>query len=294
MTTYVYVRGDWDEVTETFTPVQFPPQLPDPVDANGEDVPWPDGRGLKTIMTKTGQTASSGIAGKSTRTITVTDKHNNLVEARDEVMTVQGEEWRTIKHVLHTYDADNRIVQTRENGEIVLEQEWDDAHLIARVDRDGTRTTFQYDALDRLWRETKEGVAESGAHAEQPDVVTEYTYDAADRLISTRRIAGDLELVSSKTYDLGGRVLTTTDEAGLVTTYSYSQDEKTTTTTHPDQGTEVTTRTSDGLVSSISGTSVLPRHYQYSVTYPGNESHGSSSQAATRCGGLNGMPMPRD
>ena len=190
-------------------------------------MPWPDGRGLKTIVTKTTQASPSGVAGSSTRTITVTDKHNNIVEVSEDALTNEEVGWRTISRELHTYDQDNRLVQIWRNGVVVLDNVWDDIHLTSRTDENGSQTLFEYDDLGRLFRETKMGTLETASSAAQLNIATEYTYDAADRVLTVRRTGGDFEVITSKTYDLGGRVLTSTDEAGLVTSFSYSTDELT-------------------------------------------------------------------
>ena len=50
-------------------------------------------------------------------------------------------------------------------------------------------------------------------------VTTTYVYDPEGRELQTTRSGGGLSLTSSRHYDRVGRVDTSTDEAGLVTSY---------------------------------------------------------------------------
>lgn len=88
----------------------------------------------------------------------------------------------------------------------------DDGKLGGWVTPDG-EITFTYDVAGRLWKET------------QPNgQVTEYSYDAVGRLIQTKDLTTGR--TTSKTYNVGGQMLSETDAFGRTTTYTYNKDGK--------------------------------------------------------------------
>jgi RHS repeat-associated protein len=64
---------------------------------------------------------------------------------------------------------------------------------------------------------------------------------------------------------------TSTDEAGLVTSYAYSSDGRTTTVTRPGGATEVTNAYADGRTASVTGTGVVAQYMSYAQNADGSE-----------------------
>ena len=82
--------------------------------------------------------------------------------------------------------------------------------------------------------------------------------------------AGALKRVSSSTVDLAGRVVSSTDEDGLTTTYGYAEGGRTVTETLPGGGTRITARYRDGRTKSITGTAVAAEYHSYTVNADGS------------------------
>ena len=106
--------------------------------------------------------------------------------------------------------------------------------------------------------------------AQTEDFETAYTYDAAGRQI-TRSIKGDglILQLSSNAYDLAGRLVTSADAAGLITTYTY--DSVTRSETYSGGGTSVSISYADGHTISITGTAVVASHFTYGVNADGSQ-----------------------
>jgi RHS repeat-associated protein len=124
--------------------------------------------------------------------------------------------------------------------------------LSSETDEQGITTTFDiYDAEDRVTQETRAGI------------ITTRIYDPLGRITSTTRSAGGLSLSTATTYDLSGRMKSETDENGFVTNLAYTNGGRITTRTRPDTATEITILYLDGQTSSITGTGVVARFYNY-------------------------------
>jgi len=86
----------------------------------------------------------------------------------------------------------------------------DCCHSAYTIDREGVRTDYLYDKINRLVSSSRLGIISSNQ------------FDLADRLTSLRRKGTDGTLItqSSKTYDMAGRVLTENNALNGPTTYS--------------------------------------------------------------------------
>ena len=86
-------------------------------------------------------------------------------------------------------------------------------------------TSYEYDAFDRLVKETREGVQAFGDEpplAAIAAVETHYTLDTLGRVVKTTiPVSGGPDLETSRVYDDTGRIQSETDEAGLTTQYVY-------------------------------------------------------------------------
>jgi len=120
------------------------------------------------------------------------------------------------------------------------------------VDREGTTTSFTYDALKRqitLGRDS---------------VTTSNVLDAAGQVLKTIRLGSDSSpmVLRQVAYDTAGRILKETNALNGVTTTSYfydSQGQLVTTNTYPDGGTRIETYFLDGQLKSVTGRSFWRR-----------------------------------
>jgi RHS repeat-associated protein len=110
-------------------------------------------------------------------------------------------------------------------------------NVLARIDQRGNRTSFAYDALNRLTQTTdalnnltttvfdaNDNVA---ATVDARGNRTSFSYDSLNRLTQTQDAAGGL---ASVVYDTAGNVLARIDQRGNRTTYSYDADNRLTQT----------------------------------------------------------------
>ena len=105
-----------------------------------------------------------------------------------------------------------------------------DGRLLWDIDENGVRMDYAYDTARQLVETTRSAVMD-GETVITPEIITTYTRDAAGRILSTRRDTGAMTTSESSEYDLLGRITSSTDVLGRVTTYAYSQDGLTTTQT---------------------------------------------------------------
>lgn len=126
------------------------------------------------------------------------------------------------------------------------------------TDRQGVQTIYAYDSLGRQISSSRNGIA------------TLSTYDVAGNVTRTERQGRDASVVllNTATYDLGGRLLTSTDALGKVTTFAEGTDasgQAVSTVTYPDLSTRVTITAQDGSLVRGSGTGTHPVRYEYGI-----------------------------
>jgi hypothetical protein len=129
---------------------------------------------------------------------------------------------------------------------------------------DATVQTNNYDSLMRLSHTQVAGVGAGGGYAAQAAVDTNYSFDAAGRVLSTTQSAGGISLTTSATYNLAGLPTTSTDEKGLISTIIYADGGRTVTTKLPgttgSEPTKIETRYKDGSPKSTTGTAVVGQY----------------------------------
>ena len=136
--------------------------------------------------------------------------------------------------------------------------------VLSETDEDGIRTDYAYDSALQLTEITRVAVYD-GETCITPETITEYTRDAAGRVLTTTRRIGAMTTTESTDYDALGRVTKQTDILGRVTTTTYSEDGLTTIHTTPTGATIITTRNIDGSTASIGGTGQREMVYVYDI-----------------------------
>lgn len=185
-----------------------------------------------TTYTPTGKVATQTTPQGHTTTTTYDD-----LDRVDEVTDPEG---RKLKYV---YDANGRVLVVKRGVGTALAQdhqtnEYDENDLLLSIeDAEGNRTEYEYDPFDRLKRvyypsKTTDGQVNTADYEE-------FTYDAADRMLSLRNRANELvefdydnlgrniersapgSATVTATYDLAGRALTKTGSDGQSISYDY-------------------------------------------------------------------------
>ena len=152
--------------------------------------------------------------------------------------------------------------RTAGNGRLTERELMCDGGLLWEIDENGIRTDYSYDTARQLVEVTRSAVMD-GETVITPETITTYARDAAGRVLSTRQDTGAMTTQESTEYDLLGRMTSSTDVLGRVTTYAYSQDGLTVTQTVPSGATFITRSAPDGTVMEESGTG--QRHVIYAI-----------------------------
>lgn len=141
-------------------------------DSPGVFVPDESGLALRETVVFGTVDFPGGIAGKTTRRITVTDSHGDKV--LEEVHALLESGYMRAGYTVCTYGAMHRLLRSFSSGSRELTQDWLGGDLASSQDADGTEHVYSYDSAGRLMSVTKKGAGGSA------DIVTTYTYDAAD------------------------------------------------------------------------------------------------------------------
>ena len=163
-------------------------------------------------------TNPGGIAGKTTKESRIMDSMNEPV--LDEVWVCNGDSFDRVSWITRSFDDwQHPILVLKSSGEKVeaswggncCGKEWE-------IGPDGTELDYGYDLLGRMINMTKKGTTTN-----EVDLVTNYTYDSEGRRLAETRVGGTLtQPVAANIYDRAGRLISTTNGQGIVTTYGYN------------------------------------------------------------------------
>ena len=206
------------------------------------------------IDTVVGQ--KSGIEG-SRKTVSWLDAFRNPVQEQSYLM-LNGK-WVFSGSVSNTYDAFERKLSTTRSDGSVQETAWSPCcGRDADIGVDGQTIEYGYDQNKRLMTRTKMGLGN------QTNLTSFYTYDGAGNRLTEALLdgMGTCILVASNSYDLAGRLVRSVDQQGIVTTYSYQQGGRITSTIRAGL-TNVVEKYLDGQVKSVKQNGLLQSCYVY-------------------------------
>ena len=133
--------------------------------------------------------------------------------------------------------------------------------VLSITDREGTITTYAYDALKRLSSTTRAGITTSNS------------YDAAGHVLSTVRIGSDNSAITlnTSTYDMTGRLTSSTDAVTNTTSYFefVANGHLVKSNVFASGSCRVETFYQDGQLLSISGSAAHGLRYAYGVDADG-------------------------
>ena len=227
-----------------------------------------EGETVKTVESDgSGSLSSSVTAGT---TVTTTSKNGVFNAALDDI--IQGTE--TVETVTddllvmtETYDIasglliSSRTITERDSANREKRVDYNDGtyemfiygccNLDSTRSREGIWTDYIYDGLGRQKTISSNGLIEINF------------YDAVGNVTKRQQQGtdGTLRTLSESHYDLAGRLSWTKDALGFQTSYSETSanGQTTSTTTYPNNTTEITVTDSEGRLVSLSGTAVFPR-----------------------------------
>ncbi|KAA3291199.1 RHS repeat-associated core domain-containing protein [Akkermansia sp. BIOML-A12] len=212
-------------------------------------------------VTSTVQANGSIVPGQSTRTVQYVAENGTTTRQEQYVHT--GENWSLITSEDYEYDVELRRTKTTKGNGRIRTTEWMCCGPLRETDEDGITTSYAYNSAKQLV-ETIRSATET-----TPETITSYIYDAAGRIISTRKDVGALTTVESTEYDDLGRVISTTDILGRVTRTQYSDNQLTTTITNPSGATQVVQKYYDGFIIFRGGTGQRETEAQINLTPEG-------------------------
>ena len=175
-----------------------------------------------------------------------------------------GTQWLLLSTTAYEYDEQQRVVKTTHGNGRFSTTEWMCCGVFNETDEDDVTTTYTYDSARQLTEISRDAVYD-GETCITPETITEYTRDAAGRVLTTTRRVGPMATTESTEYDALGRVTKQTDILGRVTTTTYSEDGRTTTVTTPAGATSITSRNTDGSTASVGGTVQREMVYVYDI-----------------------------
>lgn len=198
------------------------------------------------------------VDGKSTKTVTIRDER--ALAVRTETYVWSNAAWQLLSYVNYGYNPAGLLVtQTSSNG-TTTSAVYDGLLKTNDTDASGVTVGYTYDAGGRVQVATKQAVTPFSA------VATHFRYDAMGNVLEQRVGWGQTEqLVTTATYDDAGRPTTSTPPGLGTTVQSYDAANRVHTTTQPDGGTVIETAYLDGRPYSKKGTGVVAQYFTYGV-----------------------------
>ena len=234
--------------------------------------PATGGGALRTTVVHGTSASPDGIALKSTKEVAVEDERNNTVLDETYVYTSSG--YERIIWTAKTYDSQHHVTATYNSDATQTAATWSCCNKQSETLADGTEYTYTYDLLKRVTSKAK--AAANG----QTALVTSYTYDAKNHVLSETVTGGSLSLGATKEYDRADRITRQTDVAGLTTVTSYTDSGRTETVTLPGGATRITAHYLEGTTKSVTGTGVVANFADKGVNTDGTVWETSYTAAA--------------
>ncbi|MBA4387216.1 MAG: hypothetical protein C0404_04490 [Verrucomicrobia bacterium] len=238
--------------------------------------PNASGTYIRTTVTEGLTNAVDGIAGKTTRSVSVQDRLGYGV--LDETYVYSGTGYERIAWTVSYLDSRWRETSRHNSDGTYTETTWACCGKESEVAGDGIQQSFLYDNLSRLNQAIKEGVGSVDGYPAQGLTWVDYVLDAAGRQLAVTNNGGSIALANYTWYDSAGRTTQTVDQAGLKTTYQYFGNGLTNVTILPGGLTNETASYLDGrtkytkvndVIQSWQDHGVNDDGTQWSITYTG-------------------------
>ncbi|MFA6960548.1 MAG: RHS repeat-associated core domain-containing protein [Opitutaceae bacterium] len=204
------------------------------------------------------------IPTKSTLDFVIRDTQARI--ARTESYVWDGTVWNLINWTNFTYNWNNQLTNRVSSNGDTYDADYSGELKLWERDGTGIKVSYTYDDASRVKTTIKEGA--NGL----PDLVTEVTYDASDRVVKqeTYAASGSTEkLTSTRSYDLAGRTSSETAPGVGATTYNYDPVNRSQSVTAPSLATVTQTAYLDGQRYSVTGTGTVAQYMTYGVETDG-------------------------
>lgn len=247
---YDYVKGTYT----AFAPDTKPTFTPD------SDADNPEMTTIKHGMTD----ALEGVANKTTREKIIRDSGGNLLWTETYVYTGTGEE--LIGWAAYDLDELGRVKKENRSNGIKTEKAWTCCNIESETDALGITASYTYDEQGRVLTETRP--LADGVIDESNEIIT-HAYEGLKHTVTRDVGLGSSNTISVTEFDLAETLVSTTNEAGLTTTYlhgSTAEGGRKITITHPGDVHEEQEYFRDGRLRSSIGDSLVDKHIEYGIS----------------------------
>ncbi len=263
ITLYQYERGSWDETSGTFTP-----------NGTGSDGALAMRQTQRTFCSDPGTLVIYGEL--PTRTVTTMDYQGLSRIVESQIMDSVGNV-STLYQTRNDYDPTTRqLVNSQIGNQLTYHATIESPTSLVEADEQGVQTRTQTN--DTNGKVTTSKLSLGG----QPVLTTVRSTSGLTTTTIRDGGAPTITLSSSTTVDLLGRTVSSTDENGITTTWSYSQSSsggQVITESRPGFADKVTTYYLDGQIKSITGGDSVAEFHTFAVNGDGTltetVSHGS-------------------
>ncbi len=215
-----------------------------------------DGRAIRVSKLFGTESFPDGITYQTKKETTITDGFGNEVLQETYIKTESG--FDRLNWSYNSYNDQGRLIETLYSNNTRKQSRWNCCGKQSSTDIYGITTSYRYDEMKRMIASSNEATG----------LVTEFSHDAAGRLLKTIEKNGGLTRVRASRFDLSGRVVERVDPAGLKTTIDY--DRLKTTIVYPGGAQKITEMYLDGRVKGVRGSGVIARFYSYGVNPDGS------------------------
>lgn len=175
------------------------------------------GKDFLTTITYGTETHSQGVPRQTTQTRVYARKSDFRSYLSETWVCSEPEIYERMTWNTISYDNSMRPVLHASSDGTHTSTSWDGNQIAYETAADGVRTDYEYDTLGRRVRSIRSG------HDIRPDLVTDVTYDADNRVLSTTISSEGISLSTSKIYDQAGRLIKQRASDGVETAYWYGR-----------------------------------------------------------------------
>lgn len=207
------------------------------------------------------------VPGRSTMNITIRDQYARIV--RVEGYIYSGGIWNLLSWTNFGYGYGNELTSRTTSMNTSYSAVYSGGRLSSETDESGVTSNYTYDEAGRTQTVTRYGV------------VTTYEYDSMSHVVKETSTGGGESIVTSRTFDDAGRIVSESLPGRGTTTHSYEPANLSHTTTLSDAATVVERFYFDGTPQSVTGSAKVAQYFDCGVETDGRRYKTVSLGSAT-------------